>query len=164
MSDWVIRSISTDDSLEGSARVVRESFRDVADEFGLNEQNCPTSPAFETAAKLRAARKKGKRYFGMFEGTEQTGFVAIEKAGPDLYYLERLGVLPRFRHRGRAGELVAFVLGYVRDRGGGTVSIGTIAGNARLIEWYRGLGFIERETRGVEGLPFEVTFLEVAVD
>ncbi|MHB8894284.1 MAG: GNAT family N-acetyltransferase [Candidatus Geothermincolia bacterium] len=164
MSDWVIRSIPQDDYLEESARVIRASFAGVATYFELTEKNCPTNPAFETATGLRQARKKGTRLFGMFEGSRQTGFVAVEKADADTWYMERLGVLPGHRHEGRGKALVDFVLDFVRDRGGKLVSIGAIAENMTLLEWYKSLGFVERETKEVEHLPFLVTFLDITID
>lgn len=164
MSEWVIRSIPLDDYLEESARVIRASFADVTSEFNLTEENCPASPAFETTARLRESRKRGWHLFGIFEGATQTGFVAVERARAGVYYLERLSVLPAYRHGGRGKALVFFVLDYVRSRGGKVVSLGAISENRRLVDWYESLGFVAKETASFEGLPFEVVFLEIAID
>lgn len=164
MSEWIIRSITTDDYLEESARVIRLAFADVARDLSLTQLNCPTSPAFETAKRLRDKRKKGMRCFGMFEGDKQTGFVAAERATPDLYYLERLAVIPGKRHEGRGRALVDFVLHYASSRGASRVSAGTFANDSRLTDWYLSLGFRETERTTVEGLPFDVSFMEIQVE
>lgn len=144
--------------------MIRKAFSGVAEYFELTEENCPTNPAFETPASLRQARKKGLRLFGMFEGVKQTGFVALEKASPDIFYMERLAVVPGYRHEGRGAALVSFVIDHVRNRGGKLVSIGAISENMTLIEWYKRLGFTERETKSFDHLPFLVTYLDIEVD
>lgn len=163
MTDWIIRSIPRDDYLEVSAKVIRASFADVARDFHLTESNCPTSPAFETAERLRHKRKGGLRLFGLFEDGVQTGFVALERANREIFYLERLAVVPGKRHQGRGAALVEFALREASSRGGTTVSIGTIAQNERLNAWYASLGFRERESKRIEGLPFEVSFMDIEV-
>jgi diamine N-acetyltransferase len=164
LSDPRIRPVPADDPLEESARVISEAFAQVAVDFQLTEQNCPTSPAFQTAEKLRESREKGLEVFGMFEGAGQTGAVAIERAGEDVFYLQRLAVIPSCRNAGRGSALVDFALETARSGGAKVVSLGMIAADTRLKDWYRGLGFVERETRRIESLPFEVTFMEIAVD
>lgn len=48
----LIRQLETKDDLESSVQVIRNSFAEVAVEFGLTPQNCPTHPSFETLAGL----------------------------------------------------------------------------------------------------------------
>ena len=117
-----IREI-TDNELSRSARVIRDSFRTVAAEFGLTRENSPTHPSFTTVRQLRKLKDKGLMFFGLFLDDRQVGFVAIEKADNKLYYMEKLAVLPGYRHKGCGTGLVRFVFDYVQERDGKTLSI-----------------------------------------
>ena len=75
-----ILRIETDEQMRESVSVLRESFRTVADEFNLTEQNAPTNPAFLKVDALYQLRVKGIEMFGLYHGAEQIGFVALENA------------------------------------------------------------------------------------
>ena len=110
--------------------------------------------------QLRALKSKGLIFFGLFLGDRQVGFVAIEKADDSLYYMEKLAVLPGYRHKAGGTGLVRFVLDYVKDRGGKTLSIGIIDEHTILKNWYQEFGFKEITTRKFPHLPFTVCFME----
>jgi ribosomal protein S18 acetylase RimI-like enzyme len=87
----------------------------------------------------------------------------MEKASPDLCYLEHLAVLPRQRRRGLGRALVAYVLTEARCAGLHRVSIGIIAEHVELKAWYHDIGFNEGETKDFAHLPFRVTFMELNI-
>ena len=156
----MIREITDESGLRRSVDVIRESFKDVADEFGLTEGNCPTNPAFITLERLETLREKGTEFFGLYEEEEQIGFVAIEKADTGVFYLEKLAVLPRHRHNGHGKNLVEFVCDHATAAGGTTVSIGIMENHTLLKNWYKTLGFIETGAKQFPHLPFVVCFME----
>ncbi len=156
----MIKEITDDSGLKESVEVIRDSFITVANGFGLNKDNCPSNPAFISLKKLRELRKKGIRTFGLFCDSRQVGFVALEKASDAVYYMEKLAVLPEYRHRGFGKQLIDFVFDYVRRENGRKVSIGIIDRNTVLKDWYRDCGFVETGTRQFEHLPFLVCFME----
>lgn len=156
----MIREITDDTGLKESVKVIRDSFITVANDFCLSEENCPSSPAFISLAKLRELRKKGLRMFGLFCDSRQVGFVAIEGSRDAVYYMEKLAVLPGYRHRGFGKQLIDFVFDHVRGKNGKKVSIGIINKNTILKDWYRAYGFGETGTRQFEHLPFLVCFME----
>ncbi len=156
----MIREITDDTGLKESAKVIGDSFITIASEFHLNEENCPSNPAFISLTKLRELRKKGVRMFGLFCGNKQVGFAAVEKASDAVYHMEKLAVLPEYRHRGFGKQLIDFVFDYVRGENGKKVSIGIINENTVLRNWYRSYGFVETGTRQFEHLPFLVCFME----
>lgn len=156
----MIREITNDIGLKESAKVIRNSFITIASDFGLNKENCPSNPAFISLTNLRELREKGVRMFGLFCDNRQVGFVAVEKASDIVYYMEKLAVLPEYRHRGFGKQLMDFVFAYVRREGGKKVSIGIINENTVLKNWYRDYGFVETGTRRFEHLPFLVCFME----
>jgi ribosomal protein S18 acetylase RimI-like enzyme len=154
-----IREITEEQDLNNSLNVIRTSFQTVARELNLTRQNCPNHPTFMTLEKLNDFRKKAK-LFGLFNHGEQIGFVAMEKADEQLYYLDRLSVLPGHRHHGYGKKLVEFIITRVIKAGGSNISLGMIDSHTVLKEWYKSLGFIETETRKFEHLPFTVCFME----
>lgn len=101
--------------------------------------------------------------YGAYLDGQRVGFVAVERADDDRWYMERLAVLPEYRHKGIGRTLMDFVFETVRQRGGKKVSIGIINENRVLKKWYIDYGFVETGTRAFSHLPFEVCFLEKAV-
>lgn len=154
-----IREIIDKRDLRNSAKVIRDSFKTVALEFGLTKQNCPTHPSFITLDKLWELQKKAK-LFGLFQNNMQIGFVAIEHSSDKLYYMDKLAVLPQHRHKGYGKKLVGFVLDYAKIYKGEKVSLGMIDESAVLKNWYKEIGFEEAGTKEFEHLPFTVCFME----
>ena len=118
------------------AGVIRDSFRDVADRFRLTADTCPTHPSNCTEQWIETEFEKGVRYFVLDNGTRPCGCVALERAAPEICYLERLAVLPEYRRRGYGTRLVDHSLCTARDMGVRRVEIGIIAEQTDLKEWY----------------------------
>ena len=156
-----IREIGKDESLDTSVEVIRKSYRTVAEELNLTPENAPTHPSFITLDQLEELRQKGLIFYGYFIRDRQVGFVAMEKADDSLYYLEKLAVLPEYRHNGYGRELVRFVLDTAAAEGAKKLSIGIIYEQTVLKDWYKDIGFRETGTRKFEHLPFTVGFMEI---
>ncbi len=148
---------------EEYARVIRNSFITVAEEFNITRESAPTNPAFAGADSLEKMKEKGIELYGAFRDDLCIGFVAIERANEEVYYMERLAVLPEYRHNGYGKELLDFVFEQVKKYGGRKVSIGIINGNRVLKDWYIKYGFTEAGTKRFAHLPFEVCFMEKSV-
>ena len=146
---------------EAMARVIRESFSDVAARFSLTPENCPKHPSNCTSAWVESDLARGVRYFVLSHGEECVGCVGLEHPGPDLCYLERLAVVPQRRRRGLGRALALHALGCARESGARQVSVGIVADHTELKEWYTRLGFCEVETRMFKHLPFQVAFMEL---
>ena len=156
----MIREIASETELENSVGVIADSFRTVAVEFNLNQDNCPTHPSLVTLKQLQEMKRKGLKLFGLFENDAQIGFVAVEKKKDRVYSIEKLAVLPEYRHKGYGGELLTFVGGYVKNLEGKKLSIGIINENIVLKKWYEGKGFLESTVTKFEHLPFTMCFME----
>jgi ribosomal protein S18 acetylase RimI-like enzyme len=163
LNELSIRKITGEEELKTSARVVRNAFMTVALDFGFTRENNPTHPSFMTVRRLRRDGNRGVKLFGLFLGERQIGFIAVEKADAALYYIERLAILPRYRHRGYGRMLMEFAFEHIRTNGGAKVSIGIINEQTILKDWYKGLGFEEVSTREFAHLPFRVCFMERAI-
>ena len=141
-------------------RLVRESFRDVVERFGLTRENWPAHPSNYTEKRCRREVEKGCRFFILESGGEPCGCVAMEHPNSDICCLERLAVLPRHRGKGFGRSLTDHVLSEAKRLDARRVSIAIIAEHHELREWYEGMGFRPKKRERYEHLPFEVMFLE----
>lgn len=157
-SNYQIRTCTRED-VDILAETIRGSFRGVAERFGLTEENCPRHASNCTADWIEKDMDRGVTYFALESEGRTVGSVALERAKPEVCYLERLAVLPDQRTRGFGKALVSHVLSEAGRLGCHEVRIGVIADQAELKEWYRRLGFVETESREFAHLPFLVTFM-----
>ena len=141
------------------SNLIRKAYRDVADRFQLTPANCPKHPSNCTDDWVEKDLERGVRYFIMMRANAPVGCVAIERAEGDLCYLERLAVLPQERNKGLGRQLVEHVFRTAREEKAKKISIGIIAKQADLKQWYQNIGFIEGETKEFNHLPFRVCFL-----
>lgn len=151
------------EQLEESARVIREAFKTVADEFGFTSRNNPTNGAFIQARKLLDDYEKGILMYGLMDGDRQVGFVALENKDGETFYLEKLSVLPEFRHKGGGVMLLNYAAQTVRQLGGSIISIGIVDENQRLKNWYLDNGYIITMKKDLPHLPFTVCYMKLFV-
>jgi ribosomal protein S18 acetylase RimI-like enzyme len=153
----------TEQELAMSASVIRASFLTVAGEFNLTPENAPTNAAFIKQSDLLKMREREIAMFGLFEDRVQIGFVAVERADGCVFYMEKLAVLPEYRHRGYGRTMIDFVCEYVKSECGSTISIGIIDRHDVLKNWYQACGFTVTDTKSFSHLPFKVCLLSKTV-
>jgi diamine N-acetyltransferase len=151
--------------LNEALNVIRQSFKTVADQLGFTENNAPTNPAFLTFDRLHQSLLSGTRVFALYHKNKIAGTIALERSrdSNDIYYIERLAVLPDLRHGGFGKTMMDYAFNEVKKLGGKKISIGIINENAVLKQWYRSYGFTEVSVKTFEHLPFSVCFMEMAV-
>lgn len=157
-TELIIRDASTSD-ISLLTTLIRNSFRDVADRFNLTSENCPTHPSNCTTEWIESDLKKGVKYYILERENVSCGCVALEQAQPDVFYLERLSVLPQFRRNGFGKLLVNLALNEAKKLGAHRVEIGIISHQTELKEWYKKLGFSTKKESRFEHLPFVVAFM-----
>jgi ribosomal protein S18 acetylase RimI-like enzyme len=139
----IFKELKTEDDLIECTHVIRVSFKTVAEEFGLTAENAPSHPSNMTYEKLRGSIDRGLKLFGLVCRNEIIGCVGIERSGDEgCYYIERVSVLPEFRHKGLGTMLLDFACGFIRDQKGKKASLTMINNHNILKEWYRKYGFI----------------------
>jgi GNAT superfamily N-acetyltransferase len=146
------------------ARAIQRSFQDVAERFGLTQENAPRHPSNCTADWVQKDMDRGVLYFALKDDARVVGCVALEVPNPDICYLERLAVLPEQRNRGFGKALVKHVFLEAKLLGVHYVNIGIIAEHTELKDWYKRIGFVEGESKGFPHLPFRVTFMSFEFD
>ena len=155
-----IREMVTQQELENSVAIVRTSFQTVAQEFKFTPENNPTHPSFMKIQHMIELKAKGMHLFGLFQGDKQCGFVVSGSAENGTYTLEKLAVLPAYRHLGYGEVLIKFVLGYAVSMKAGKVTLAMINEHTVLKDWYVQQGFKEASLKKFPHLPFTVCFME----
>lgn len=139
--------------------IIRGSFRDVAERFGLTPENAPRHPSNCTDEWIRRDMDKDVAFFIVENGDRACGCAALERASPEECHLKRLAVLPEWRRQGLGRALVDHVFAEAKRLGAHRVGIAIIAEQRELKDWYRRIGFVEGESREFPHLPFRVMFL-----
>lgn len=143
--------------------IIRRSHREVAQLFDITSENNPRHPSFCMPEWIESALEKNVRFYLMEEDGIAVGCVAMELAHHGVVYLERLSVLPEYRKRGFGKMLVAHIFEQARKIGVKKVEIGIIAEYEWLKNWYRKRGFLEKNTKVFQHLPFRVLFMYAPV-
>jgi len=144
--------------------ILRKSFAGVAKRFNLTVDNCPKNLAFCTEQRIKDDFDRGLNYYILEDDGQSCGCVALEKAGSDVCYLERLAVLPEHRKKGFGKTLVNHIFDTAQTMGMRRVEIAIIAEDAELKNWYEKFGFVEKETKKFDHLPFVVAFMFVELN
>lgn len=146
------------------ASIISEANKDVAKLFNITIENTPKHPSFCTAEWVRSGFERGESFFLYKENGVVKGCVAFEQPNPDTAYLNRLSVLPMYRHNGIGASLVRHIIDYSGIKKSiQTISIGIIAEHIVLKAWYLRLGFVEGDTIKFEHLPFTVQYLHYRI-
>jgi glyoxylate reductase len=154
-----IRIASTADA-PSVAKIISRANQAVAQQFGLTRENTPKHPSFCTTDWVVDDLKRNAQYFIYETAGKAVGCVAYENAEKDLAFLNRLAVLPEFQGRGIGEKLVSHLFDHARTRHKKRISIGIIAANDLLKNWYETLGFTPFETKTFNHLPFDVLLMQ----
>ena len=131
------------------AKIISRANKAIAQKFGLTRKNTPKHPSFCTKDWVVADLKRNEQYFIYETAGKAVGCVAYESAEKDLAFLNRLAVLPEFQGRGIGKKLLSHLFGHARAHHKEVISIGIIAANHLLKNWYETLGFIPLETKNI---------------
>ena len=154
-------SVFSESDFDHALNIIKRAFATVATEYGLTRKNCPANPAFMEMDKLRSLKTEKTELYLLLADSTPAGFVAIEQSAGDpwLFYIEKLAVLPEYRHHKLGEQLMVFAESEIVMRGGKQISLGIIEENEPLKNWYKYLGYKENGTKVFEHLPFTVGFL-----
>jgi N-acetylglutamate synthase-like GNAT family acetyltransferase len=158
----IIRQANEAD-IDTLVNLLRSSFSDVAERFELTIENCPKNLAFCTKERVKSDLERGLRYYILEKDGQHHGCVAIEKASPDVCYLERIAVLPQYRRKGYGKKLVNHIFDQAKKNGAKKLEIGIISEDTKLKNWYMKFGFVQKGTKKFDHLPFVVAFLSTKI-
>ena len=153
--------INPDEDVSAVLKVLNLSHGTIARDFNFTKEDNPTNNAFIDEKTLREQLKNGIALYGLKLGNRLVGCIAIEKSKreADTYYIEKVSVLPEFRHQGIGVRLMDFATDKIKNAGGKIISIALIDSNSKLKKWYLSQGFVETGFKDFEHLPFRVCFM-----
>ncbi len=76
------------------------------------------------------------------------------------FYIEKVAVHPDYRNIGYGQKLMNFATKRIIQLGGKKVSVSLINTNTKLKEWYINQGYVEKQVKKYEHLPFNVCFMD----
>lgn len=158
----MIQKVNLQSDFAALAALLNESFATIAKEFGLTKENSPTNNAFITGEQLESQLIDSREFYAYKEKDRLIGFIAIEKSAndPDTFYIEKLAVVPDYRHSGIGLQLINFASERIKKLGGKRISIGLIDSNTILKDWYFKQGYKVVEIKTFNHLPFDVCLME----
>src|SRR5574341_1140350 len=98
--------ICTQEDVGILVKTIRNSFKDVAERFGLTQENAPRHPSNCTEDWIQKDMDRRVTYFVIENENSHVGCVALELVNSKVCYLERLAVLPNQRRQGFGKALV----------------------------------------------------------
>ncbi len=140
--------------------VIHHSFKAVADEFGLTQENCPGHTSFIQLSTLEAQLDLGWYIYALYAGKKIIGYMSLSKESDDIFELHDLAVLPEYRHKGFGKLLIDYSRDVVSGLGGKVIRIGIIEENTVLKDWYIANGFVYAGTKKFYNLPYTSGYLE----
>ena len=158
----MIREIRNEEIPE-CARVIRESFMTVAEEFGFTEENAPRFTAFATTEErlMYLYHVEKRPMYGFFsESDELLGYYSLAKQNDQEWELNNLCVLPSHRHEGIGDQLIQDAFSRVKSFGAAKMNIGIVEENVRLRKWYESKGFLHLGTKKFDFFPFTCGYME----
>ena len=150
----------TAEQLPQYAEVIRHSFATVAKDFGWTRDNAPGHVSFRTNEQLASKETDGYFPFGLFDSENIIGFVSLTDTGNSVYELNKLSVLPEWRHHGYGKRLLDFCKKKVVSLDGNGITLDIIEENTILKNWYATNGFVHTGTKKFEHLPFTTGYMK----
>lgn len=143
------------------ARVIREAFATVAEEFGFTRENAPRFTAFATdEERLRWHLEQEHRPMYVYcEAGEIVGYYSLALLKDGTVELNNLAVIPACRHRGIGRALLLHAFEEAEKRGCGIIQIGIVEENKVLRRWYEENGFVHTGTEKFDFFPFTCGYL-----
>lgn len=140
--------------------VIHQSFRTVAEQFGLTKENCPKHTSFIPLSFLETQKNWGWHMYALYAGKKIIGYMSLSKVNDEIFELHNLAVLPEYRHKRFGKLLLDHAKDIVKSLGGSAINIGIIEESIVLKKWYIANGFVHTGIKKYDHLPFTSGYLE----
>ena len=137
--------------------IINKAFMTVAQEFNFTKENAPIHPAFIKPERIEKAINNGLKMFGYKINDRIIGCVGYSHNKERIYFIERLAILPEYRHLGIGQKLMEFIENEIKNIGGKIIEIHVTDKNIILREWYKKLGYVEIRIDEINfpGIPYK---------
>lgn len=143
--------------------VIQGAFKPVAESLKMTKENFPGSGAFFTKDNLNNLLDKKADIFGLYCIEDEEcliGTLVISSKDKLKYKIEKLAVLPAYRHRGYGRELMCFAESFISKKGGDKANLGLVLENDQLLKWYESLGYTVKKRKPYRHSVFTIAFME----
>ncbi len=148
--------------LNECVKVIRESFKTVADELGFTEENAPRFTAFATTEERLEWHLNGEKrpMYAYYENGTIVGYYSLLMQENKECELNNVCVLPTHRHKGIGEELLRHAFHVAEKLNCKKINIGIVEENVVLRKWYESFGFIHTGTQKFDFFPFTCGYME----
>ena len=158
----MIREMNRDE-IPDCVELIKRSFRTVADEYGITEENAPRFTAFATTAERLLWQKDNEnRLMYVYEQDGVLcGYYSLLMQENGECELNNLAVLPEYRHKGIGRELLKHAADEARKAGCKVMHIGIVEENQVLRKWYEANGAVHLGTHKFDFFPFTCGYMKI---
>ena len=143
--------------------IIQKSFITVAKEFGFTKENAPTFSAFINKNKIDSEFEKGLKMYVYKIGNIPVGTIGYIFEN-NKYNIERLSVLPEYRHKNIGKKLMKFIENLIKSKKAKIIRLGMVFENKKLLEWYLEQGYKLIEIKEHKGLIFKIGIMEKEIE
>ena len=153
----------TKENIHECAKVIRESFGTVAEEFGITPENAPGFTAYAVTEDrlLRQLESEHRPMFAYFEDGKIAGYCSLCLVGDGVCELNNLCTLPAYRHNKIGEKLLLNAFEQAKRLGCSKMTLSIIEENKRMRRWYENHGFIHTGTEKLDCFPFTCGYMEI---
>ena len=157
----MIKAVDVKDIAE-CAKVVRESFSTVANEFGFTIENAPGFTAFATTEERLNGQlaEEHRPMYAFWDNETIVGYYSLLLQENKECELNNLCVIPAYRHNGIGEELLKDAFKNVKELNYNKINIGIVEENKVLRKWYESFGFVHTGTKKFDFFPFTCGYME----
>ena len=134
--------------------ILNMSFITVAQQFNFTTENASEFPAFIKWHDIEKQLSNGCKLYGYSYNNQIVACVGYSHCKEQIYLVERLAVLPEYRHLGIGKNLMKFIEDKICENGGNVAEIHVVDKNLILRDWYKKLGYLEARMDIINRLPF----------
>lgn len=148
--------------LSECVKVIRESFKTVADEMGFTAENAPRFTAFATTEERLNWHLNGEHrlMYAFCEDNLIVGYYSLLLQDNNECELNNVCVLPEYRHKGIGKVLLNHAFQIAEETGCKKMNIGIVEENVVLRKWYEVYGFVHTGTQKFDFFPFTCGYME----
>lgn len=143
--------------------VIQRAFEPVAETLNMTKENFPASGAFFSQGDLNNLLDKESYVYGLYHVDDEErliGTVIITSKDKRKFKIEKLTVLPAYRHMGYGKELMTFAESFIHKKGGKKAHLGLVLENDQLLKWYESLGYTIKKKKTYKNSSFTIVFME----
>lgn len=148
--------------LSECVKVIRESFKTVADELGFTAENAPRFTAFATTEERLNWHLNGEHrpMYAFCDDNIIVGYYSLLLQDNNECELNNVCVLPAYSHKGIGKVLLNHAFQIAEETGCKKMNIGIGEENVVLRKWYEAYGFVHTGTQKFDFFPFTCGYME----